>query len=147
LESGTATLEESMRLWERGEALAARCQEWLDGAREKLTAAQADAAEAAQTAPTEPTAESPSASAASAPHPAFPLGVVTQRPQEVDAPELGPIGLAEVVLGMHRLPQQEPAEPLLAGGADDEVGVGLALGVQMFGDRFDGERLGRLARR
>ncbi|HLS49812.1 MAG TPA: exodeoxyribonuclease VII small subunit, partial [Actinomycetaceae bacterium] len=54
-------LEESMRLWERGEALAARCQEWLDGAREKLTAAQADAAEAAQTAPTEPTAESPSA--------------------------------------------------------------------------------------
>ncbi|WP_413451148.1 exodeoxyribonuclease VII small subunit [Georgenia phoenicis] len=40
LETGAATLEESMRLWERGEALAARCQEWLDGARERLAKAQ-----------------------------------------------------------------------------------------------------------
>jgi len=39
LESGTGTLEESLALWERGEALAARCQEWLDGARERLEAA------------------------------------------------------------------------------------------------------------
>lgn len=39
LESGGATLEESLRLWERGEALAARCQSWLDGARERLAAA------------------------------------------------------------------------------------------------------------
>ncbi|MEE6281302.1 exodeoxyribonuclease VII small subunit [Georgenia sunbinii] len=36
LETGSATLEESMALWERGEALAARCQSWLDGARERL---------------------------------------------------------------------------------------------------------------
>lgn len=40
LETGAATLEESMRLWERGEALAARCQQWLDGARERLAKAQ-----------------------------------------------------------------------------------------------------------
>lgn len=40
LESGAGTLEESLALWERGEALAARCQEWLDGARERLTAAR-----------------------------------------------------------------------------------------------------------
>ena len=40
LESGGATLEESLRLWERGEALAARCQSWLDGARERLAAAR-----------------------------------------------------------------------------------------------------------
>ncbi|TNC18481.1 exodeoxyribonuclease VII small subunit [Georgenia sp. 311] len=40
LETGAATLEESMELWERGEALATRCQEWLDGARERLAAAQ-----------------------------------------------------------------------------------------------------------
>lgn len=52
LESGTTTLEESMRLWERGEALAARCQHWLDGARERLAAAQAATAEAAETQPT-----------------------------------------------------------------------------------------------
>ena len=41
LESGGATLEESLALWERGEALAARCQQWLDGARERLDAAAA----------------------------------------------------------------------------------------------------------
>jgi len=40
LESGAGTLEESLALWERGEALAARCQQWLDGARERLTAAR-----------------------------------------------------------------------------------------------------------
>ena len=32
LEAGSLTLEESLRLWERGEALADRCQNWLDGA-------------------------------------------------------------------------------------------------------------------
>lgn len=44
LEQGSATLEESLALWERGERLAARCQEWLDGARERLTQAQARSA-------------------------------------------------------------------------------------------------------
>ena len=38
LEAGAASLEESLALWERGEALATRCQEWLDGARERLSA-------------------------------------------------------------------------------------------------------------
>ncbi|MFC7025838.1 exodeoxyribonuclease VII small subunit [Promicromonospora thailandica] len=40
LEAGGEPLEASLALWERGEALAARCQEWLDGARERLAAAQ-----------------------------------------------------------------------------------------------------------
>ena len=35
LEQGGATLEESLQLWERGEALAARCEEWLLGARKR----------------------------------------------------------------------------------------------------------------
>jgi exodeoxyribonuclease VII small subunit len=39
LEAGGATLEESLALWERGEALAAICQEWLDGAKARLDAA------------------------------------------------------------------------------------------------------------
>lgn len=39
LESGAATLEESLRLWERGEALATRCEHWLQGARQRLDAA------------------------------------------------------------------------------------------------------------
>jgi exodeoxyribonuclease VII small subunit len=38
LESGSATLEQSLQLWERGEELAGICQEWLDGARAKLDA-------------------------------------------------------------------------------------------------------------
>ncbi|MGC5167255.1 exodeoxyribonuclease VII small subunit [Luteimicrobium sp. DT211] len=40
LEAGAATLEDSLALWERGEALADRCQQWLDGARERLEAAR-----------------------------------------------------------------------------------------------------------
>ena len=36
LETGGLGLEESLALWERGEALAARCQAWLDGARARL---------------------------------------------------------------------------------------------------------------
>ncbi|MFC8191743.1 exodeoxyribonuclease VII small subunit [Cellulomonas sp. NPDC057328] len=47
LETGAATLEESLALWERGEALAARCQQWLDGARERLEAARREGAGAA----------------------------------------------------------------------------------------------------
>jgi len=39
LETGGTTLEESLALWERGEKLAAICQEWLDGARRRLDAA------------------------------------------------------------------------------------------------------------
>jgi exodeoxyribonuclease VII small subunit len=41
LEAGGTTLEESLALWERGEELAAVCQGWLDGARERLDAAMA----------------------------------------------------------------------------------------------------------
>jgi len=41
LEQGTATLEQSLELWERGEALAARCEEWLIGAKQRLEAARA----------------------------------------------------------------------------------------------------------
>ena len=41
LEQGQATLEESIALWERGEALARHCEEWLIGAKERLDAARA----------------------------------------------------------------------------------------------------------
>ena len=41
LEAGGEPLEASLALWERGEALAARCQQWLDGARARLDAARA----------------------------------------------------------------------------------------------------------
>ncbi len=41
LEQGAPTLEQSLALWERGEALAARCEEWLLGAKRRLDAARA----------------------------------------------------------------------------------------------------------
>jgi exodeoxyribonuclease VII small subunit len=41
LEQGSSTLEESLALWERGEALAKRCEEWLLGAKARLDAARA----------------------------------------------------------------------------------------------------------
>lgn len=41
LEAGGLSLEESLSLWERGEALAAHCQAKLDGARARLDAAVA----------------------------------------------------------------------------------------------------------
>lgn len=48
LEQGSSTLEESLALWERGEALARRCEEWLIGAKARLDAARAGQVDAAQ---------------------------------------------------------------------------------------------------
>jgi exodeoxyribonuclease VII small subunit len=38
LEAGGLALEASLTLWERGEQLAALCQSWLDGAKQRLAA-------------------------------------------------------------------------------------------------------------
>ena len=40
LEQGSPTLEHSLELWTRGEALTARCEEWLLGAKRTLDAAR-----------------------------------------------------------------------------------------------------------
>lgn len=40
MESGSSNLEETIALWERGEKLAARCEAWLDGARNRLQKAK-----------------------------------------------------------------------------------------------------------
>jgi len=45
LEQGSSTLEQSLALWERGEALAKRCEEWLLGAKARLDAARAAASD------------------------------------------------------------------------------------------------------
>ena len=62
LESGSAPLETSLALWERGEALADRCQQVLDGARERLDERLAARAEGG----------SPAGAPAGAPHSAPP---------------------------------------------------------------------------
>ncbi len=41
LEAGGLTLEQSLDLWERGERLAAICEQWLEGARARLAAVMA----------------------------------------------------------------------------------------------------------
>jgi exodeoxyribonuclease VII small subunit len=48
LESGGLDLEASLALWERGEQLARICQEWLDGAKQRLDAAIAADEEAGE---------------------------------------------------------------------------------------------------
>lgn len=48
LEQGSPTLEHSLALWERGEALAARCEEWLLGAKRRLEATRAAASDSAE---------------------------------------------------------------------------------------------------
>jgi exodeoxyribonuclease VII small subunit len=45
LEGGAETLEESLALWERGEALAWHCEQWLAGAQARLDAGKAPAAD------------------------------------------------------------------------------------------------------
>lgn len=45
LEEGGLTLDESLALWERGQALAAACETFLAGARERVEAALAHSAE------------------------------------------------------------------------------------------------------
>ncbi|WP_426184251.1 exodeoxyribonuclease VII small subunit [Microbacterium sp. TWP3-1-2b2] len=49
LEQGAPTLEHSLALWERGEALAARCEEWLLGAKRRLEQARAAASDTSAT--------------------------------------------------------------------------------------------------
>ncbi|MGQ0632233.1 MAG: exodeoxyribonuclease VII small subunit [Sporichthyaceae bacterium] len=49
LEAGNLTLEESLELWERGEAMAVICQHRLDGARARLRAAQDQGSQAPAT--------------------------------------------------------------------------------------------------
>lgn len=51
LESGDAPLEESLRLWEQGEALAKRCDDYLSAAEQRLTEVAGPAQEPAPDVP------------------------------------------------------------------------------------------------
>ena len=50
LEGGQLGLEESMTLWQRGEALAGHCARWLDGAEAQLARVEQAAAASDETA-------------------------------------------------------------------------------------------------
>src|SRR5436305_1348047 len=62
---------------------------------------------------------------------ALPALVGQDRLEQVLAPEVGPQGLRHPDLRVGDLPEQEVADAQLAGGADEEVGVGLAGGVEV----------------
>ncbi|MGH3654328.1 exodeoxyribonuclease VII small subunit [Glutamicibacter sp.] len=47
LETGGVALEASLALWERGEALAAHCENWLNGVSQRLEQARANHEQAA----------------------------------------------------------------------------------------------------
>ena len=49
LELGQMSLDESLKYWERGEALAKRCEVLLDGAQQRVETALGSTAEAAET--------------------------------------------------------------------------------------------------
>src|SRR5581483_1480548 len=49
--------------------------------------------------------------------------------------EIGPVETADVPLGVGALPGEEVGEPVLAGRADDEIGLGQARGVEMAADQ------------
>ncbi len=55
LEEGGLTLDQSLALWERGQALATACEKFLAGARERVDAALAAAEEPDRRAATDPT--------------------------------------------------------------------------------------------
>jgi exodeoxyribonuclease VII small subunit len=49
LEAGGLSLEQSLQLWERGEELAAICEEWLEGARARMATALSRQEESGET--------------------------------------------------------------------------------------------------
>ncbi|WGH83878.1 exodeoxyribonuclease VII small subunit [Auritidibacter ignavus] len=57
LESGGVELEESLQLWERGEALAQHCQRWLTEAQQRIDQVRAESETTASTNDTDETDE------------------------------------------------------------------------------------------
>jgi len=66
--------------------------------------------------------------------PPLPTLELGDRRHQVLAGKVGPVDVDEAELGVRRLPQQEVGEPLLAGGADQEVGIREVAGVQEAGE-------------
>src|SRR5262245_14381988 len=75
--------------------------------------------------------------------PARPPCELEQRGVERVGTEVGPQAVGEHELRVGRLPDEEVADPLLAAGPDDEVGVGQAARVQGLADRPLVDVLGR----
>ncbi|MDQ1597231.1 MAG: exodeoxyribonuclease small subunit [Microbacteriaceae bacterium] len=64
LEQGSSTLEQSLALWERGEALAKHCEEWLIGAKARLDKARLSSSSPASANPASPGSDTSSSDSA-----------------------------------------------------------------------------------
>src|SRR5947208_966275 len=62
--------------------------------------------------------------------------VVEDRPEQVAARHVGPEDGGDVQLGIGELPKQEVRQPVLAGGANQQIGVAPGRGVQLLAQRF-----------
>ena len=65
---------------------------------------------------------------------AFALLEIDQRFEQARAGEIGPESFGDVDFGVGDLPEQEIADAHFAAGANQQVGIGQAGGVEMFGD-------------
>ena len=72
--------------------------------------------------------------------PAFAPVIFGNRAFQRGAVEIRPIGRHEHQLAIGGLPEQEIRQPLLAAGADDEVGVGQVRRVEVLADQVGGDR-------
>ena len=77
--------------------------------------------------------------------PAFAAAIFGDRAFERGAVEVRPVGRHENELAIGRLPQQEIRQPLLAAGADDEIGIGQIRRVEEAGRALGGDRVERRA--
>src|SRR3990172_9687819 len=79
-----------------------------------------------------------SSAPASYPESALALLITPNGSKEIDLSENRPVGITEVILAVRALPQKEAAQPDLAAGADDQVGIGQFVRVEVFADLVDG---------
>src|SRR6476661_3922230 len=78
---------------------------------------------------------------------AFAAGVVEDGLQEIIGSEIGPEHRAEKELGVRGLPDQKIAHPHFARGPYDEIRIGEIVGIEMAGERFFRDFVGRGAGR
>src|SRR5574337_516456 len=81
------------------------------------------------------------------PKPALALLKASNGPEEVDLSEDRPIGVTKVILAVRALPEQEPAQPNLTAGSDDEIRIGQIVCIEILADLVDGDLINDILQR
>jgi hypothetical protein len=66
--------------------------------------------------------------------PALPSTKITHRPQKINLAKIWSQSFHEIELAVCRLPNHKVTQPLLSGGSDNQIQVGLTSGVKVGGD-------------